>query len=154
MQRITRWIRPVLLVLSFALVTVLPVTAQESDEPNDDVRITITSEPDTLARDGGGTLLIDFSPMKGFHVNAIPAMRVVLDSASPAGLTDSLTITVDNATGYLDCRSPVRQPFALKKGTKTGGASVSGTLTYYYCSDTEGWCRREKKTFAIPVTLR
>ena len=42
----------------------------------------------------------------------------------------------------------------MKKGVGPGSSGISGTLTYYYCSDSEGWCRREKKQFTVAVTVK
>lgn len=128
--------------------------AQDAPGTERDIRIAYTSDPDTLKPGDAGTLLISFIPRKGFHVNAVPPMSVKFDSLSPAELRDSLNIPQDTSTGYLNTAESVRQPFALKKDLKPGKAEIPGTLIYYYCSDTEGWCRREKESFTIPVVLK
>lgn len=142
------------LVFALLLTGAVPAAAQPTGDPEEDVRITFAPETDTLNPAAPGALLIRFAPRKGFHVNAVPAMSVAFDSLSAANLRDSMTVPQDTATGYLDSRRPVRQPFALKKGLRRGKAGISGILTYYYCSDAEGWCRREKKSFTVPVTVK
>lgn len=130
-----------------------PASAQNA-EPVPDVRITVSTLSDTLAPGAASELRITFRPSKGFHVNAIPAMAVEFDSACVARTAGTIVIPADTATGYLNSVLPVRQPFVLAKSAGRGRATLGGTLTYYYCSDAEGWCRRERMRFVLPVSVR
>ncbi len=130
-----------------------PAPAQVA-APDPHVRITVSALSDTLAPGSASELRIDFKPSKGFHVNAVPPMAVEFDSGSAALHGGKIVIPSDTATGYLDPGLPVRQPFSLSKSPGRGRSTLAGTLTYYYCSDEEGWCRRERLRFAVPVSVR
>lgn len=128
-----------------------PAPAQDAGP---DVRITVTALRDTLAPGASSELRVSFRPSKGFHVNAVPPMSVEFDSGSAARHDGKIVIPADTATGYLDPASPVRQPFSVPTSARRGPSTLEGTLTYYYCSDAEGWCRRERVRFAVPVSVR
>lgn len=118
------------------------------------VAISASVSRDTLAAGSGAELLFRFTPKKGFHVNAVPPMAVRFDTAAPAKDGGRIVIPSDTATGYLKSAEAVRQPFALLPTAERGRAELTGILTYYYCSDAEGWCRKENLRFAVPVTVR
>jgi len=128
-----------------------PVNAQDEE---DHLRISVEVATDTLGAGAASELLVTFRPKKGFHVNAVPRVGFELDSGVAATLADSVVVPRDTTTGYMDTREPVRQPFTLLKSAAAGRTELSGTLTYYYCSDKEGWCRRVKIPFSRNVVVR
>jgi hypothetical protein len=147
-----------LLALVAAAAGARPAAAQGTAAPSgaDDVHVTVklAASPDTLRPGAGAELLIAFSPKKGYHVNAVPPVSVSFDSAAPAREEGKLAIPSDTATGYLKSSLPVRRPFRLTPSAGRGPAKIGGVLTYYYCSDAEGWCRKENMPFAVPVVVR
>jgi hypothetical protein len=145
--------KPALLTLFSALLFTgaSQSCAQEADEH---LKISLELASDTLTPGAASEIVLTIRPKKGFHVNAVPPVGFALDSGAVATLTDSLIAAQDTATGYLDVRSPVRQGFTLRASQRTGRYELAGTLTYYYCSDAEGWCRREKTPFSLPFTIR
>ena len=134
--------------------TSLPSSPQDARDGVAHVRIDVTTGKDTLAPGAASEILFTFAPSKGFHVNAIPAMSVQFDSGSAARPVGAISLAADTATGYLDAATPARQPFALAKDAARGRTALRGTLTYFYCSDAEGWCRRERLPFTVPVQVR
>ncbi len=128
-----------------------PVNAQDED---DHLKISVEIAADTLAAGTASELLVTFRPKKGFHVNAVPPVGLELDSGVVATLADSVIVPRDTATGYMDTRGTVRQRFTLLGSAAAGRTELSGTLTYYYCSDEEGWCRRVKMPFSRNVVVR
>ncbi|HLF13423.1 MAG TPA: hypothetical protein VI932_00860, partial [Bacteroidota bacterium] len=102
----------------------------------------------------GTEILFTFSPKKGYHVNAVPPMAVQFDSTSPARPGGKIAIPSDSATGYLRTSLAVRQPFTLARSAERGRAELKGVLTFYYCSDAGGWCRKENLRFMLPVTVK
>jgi len=120
----------------------------------DHLKISLELAADTLGAGAGSEILVRFRPDKGFHVNAVPPVGFELDSGAVATLTDSVTVPLDTATGYLDTRREVRQPFTLSRSATNGKAELTGTMTYYYCSDEEGWCRRVKLPFSASLYVR
>ena len=142
-------------VIPALIALALPSTAvSQPKDAEAHVGVAVTSSRDTLAPGAAAEIRIAFSPKKGYHVNAVPPMAVKLDTAAPARLTGSIVIPSDTATGYLKSSLPVRQPFTLAKSAAAGRAALKGVLTYYYCSDAEGWCRKENLPFTLPVTVK
>lgn len=118
------------------------------------LKISIGIAGDTLGPGAASEILVSFRPGKGFHVNAVPPVGFELDSGSVATLADSVTVPRDTSTGYMDTRMKVRQGFTISPKAVPGPAEIAGTLTYYYCSDVEGWCRRVKLPFSRSVYVR
>jgi hypothetical protein len=90
-------------------------------------------------------------------VNAVPPMAVAFDSspsAAPARKGGKIVIPSDTSTGYLKPSLPVRAPFTLAAASPKGRSELKGVLTYYYCSDVEGWCRKETLRFSVPITVK
>jgi hypothetical protein len=54
---------------------------------------------------------------------------------------------------YLDLTFPVVFPVSVT-GAVHGEQTVKGSLTYYYCSHREGWCRKGTADVEIPVKAR
>src|SRR5262245_33319523 len=82
------------------------------------------------------------------HVNETPAPRLKLDPAQSV-LVDkqkpgpSKPEAFDPETAkYLDLSAPVLFPVALSPTAPKGSQAVQVTVTYFYCSKREGWCRK------------
>ncbi len=54
--------------------------------------------------------------------------------------------------GIVRTSEPLRQPVALAAGTRPGRYRAEGTVTYYFCSGTEGWCQRKVEHVQLQVT--
>lgn len=147
--------KPFIFVILALTLLAPPATAvSQLKESPADVGIGVSASRDTLAPGAMAEILFTFTPRKGFHVNAVPPMAVRLDSAAPASVTGAIVIPSDTVTGYLKASLPVRQSFSLARTAATGRAALRGVLTYYYCSDAEGWCRKETLPFTLPVTVK
>jgi hypothetical protein len=146
-------LKPALAALLCLFALAAPPRADGQDA-SEHLKITLELSSDTIAAGGASEILLSFHPKKGFHVNAVPPVGFALDSGSVAALADTVVVARDTGTGYLDVRSKVRQPFTVAKTAPRGRSELKGQLTYYYCSDEEGWCRREKLPFSLPVILR
>lgn len=93
------------------------------------------------------------------RVNEEPAPRLKLDPAQ-AVLADKQpprdsagAAPFDPATAKsLDPMVPVRFPVALLPNAPKGTHAVKASVTYFYCSKQDGWCR--KATTDIEVTVR
>jgi hypothetical protein len=146
-------LRSIILLAALAAGAPRPALSQEK-APDNDVSVVASLSRDTLAPGAGAELLFTFRPKKGFHVNAVPPMAVAFDSAAPAKDGGRIVIPSDTSTGYLQSSLPVRQPFTLRASAAKGRSELKGVLTYYYCSDAEGWCRKENLRFAAPFTVK
>ena len=135
-----------LLALQPALGGTLKLTGNRS------VTVEITLKEATLASGAAGEMAISFAPAAGIHVNSTPAPEFTLDSSSLASLSGRLTFP--KGTQYLKPASAVKQRFQLSRGAKPGPVTLKGTLTYYFCSDKEGWCSKYKQPVEIALTVR
>jgi len=136
------------------LLLVSPAALAGDPSPNDYVRLEVRPAPATMRPGSSGVIELHFFPAGGIHVNADPTVQFSLDSASALQLTGKPAMTTDTSTGYLSAAVPVKQNVALRKPTAPGSLTVKGTVTYFYCSDSEGWCNRQKQPveFTIVVT--
>jgi hypothetical protein len=94
-----------------------------------------------------------FTPADDIHVNADPPVAVRLDSSAAWRMEGAPLAAVDARTGFLDTSLPVRQPLALARSAPRGETTLKGEVIFYYCSDTEGWCRRAVAPFALAVRV-
>lgn len=54
---------------------------------------------------------------------------------------------------YLDLSKPVRFPVTLAEGALKGLSTVKTTVSYFYCSKRENWCRKGTAEFDLAVVL-
>lgn len=113
------------------------------------VHVGITLGDSTVAAVGKGSILITFNPADGIHVNADPPVEVAIEPNDVVTLDGDPDVTTDKETGFLSTSSPVIQRFLVSGSAAPGHYSLKGTIVYYFCSDTQGWCTKFKQ----PVTL-
>ena len=91
------------------------------------------------------------------HVNENPAPRLKLDPeqkilAAKPTKSAPMAPPAPGEAKYLDLAFPVLFPMAVTAPKTT--ATVKGTLTYFYCSKRDGWCRKGTQDVEIPVSAR
>jgi hypothetical protein len=141
---------------SLALVALAPTVALAATPEH--VRVAASFEA-PAKRGGNGAVVVTLSPKEpGIHVNEQPAPRlkldgetVLVDKQAPRPKS-SLTFDPDTAT-YLDPEIPVRFPVAFAPKAPKGSQHVSATVIYFYCSQTEGWCRRGVTPVEVGVNV-
>lgn len=93
------------------------------------------------------------------HINEEPAprlrldpeQRVLVDKQAPA---PSRGTAFDAASAkYLDLAAPVTFPVALTTGSPKGLHDVTASVTYFYCSKREGWCRKGTTDVSVAVNV-
>jgi hypothetical protein len=99
----------------------------------------------------GGAILFTLHPRKGIHINLTPPMSVTFDSSSAVKAADTLETPAMEKFPYLDASKAVVQKYTLVKPSRSAALTIKGTLTYFYCSDSEGWCSKFKQPFALTV---
>jgi hypothetical protein len=93
------------------------------------------------------------------HVNETPGPRLKLDAAQTV-LIDKQppapkgAVYDPDTAKYLDPAIPVLFPVALANGVGKGVHGVKASVSYFYCSKTEGWCRKGTTDVEIPVTVK
>jgi len=80
------------------------------------------------------------------HINQEPSPRLKLDPAQTVLIDRQAPPSRKGESGgeakYLDLSLPVTFPVALNPKAPRGEQPVSGSVTYFYCSKREGWCRK------------
>ena len=122
--------------------------------------VTATFTP--ALRNASGEVAIQFvAKDPDVKVNEVPAPRLKL-LAGPATLAAPVRPAAAPAKGgpagassgrYLDLTLPITFPVTLAPGTPRGSHDAKGTLTYFYCSKREGWCRKGTAEVAFPISV-
>lgn len=131
-------------------VLAIPVPGGPATKENKYVRVEIRLEDTTVAPGADGAILFGFTPAEGIHVNTDPPVEIEIEKNRAVTLHGDPDLTVDKETGFLSTSSPVRQQFSVSPAASPGEYSIQGTIVYYFCSDTQGWCTKFKQ----PVTLK
>jgi hypothetical protein len=81
-----------------------------------------------------------------------PLQTVLVDKQPPraAGSGES----DPSQAKYLDPLVPLRFPVAIAPGAARGTHMVRGTVTFYYCSKVEGWCKKGTSAIAVNVSVQ
>jgi hypothetical protein len=107
---------------------------------------TLVAAGDTIA------MAVRFRPVEGIHINLQPPLDFKRDTSSSAALAGGLVLP--KGEPYLNTNAPVVQRFVVPRGAKPGRLALKGMLTYFYCSDKEGWCSKYKQPVELSVTVR
>jgi hypothetical protein len=109
---------------------------------------------------GGGEVAVRFvAKDPDVKINEAPAPKLKLVEG-PAALASAAAIpaAAKPAAGgpgkYLDLTLPVTFPVTVAAGTPKGEHPAGGTVTYFYCSKREGWCRKGSAAVAFAVPVR
>ena len=151
----TSRIRSRVLLFVLSVLVFSGVAASFSPPTNKYVRMSSKLQRSSLKPGGTSAFLFKLTPQKGIHVNTVPPIAFVLDSSSSVSLAGKLTfptVRVDTSV-YLDTAGEIKQPFAVARTLKPGPLMLKGTLTYFYCSDSEGWCSRFKQPIEVMITV-
>jgi hypothetical protein len=115
------------------------------------------------ARGAEPAIAVTFSPVDAnIRVNEDPAPRLKLDPAQEV-LADKPPAAgarrpAAPAPGpgqyqYLDTALPVTFPVKMGARAARGDHTVKATVTYFYCSKSEGWCRKGTADVDVPVRI-
>jgi hypothetical protein len=145
-----RTMKRVALLLSF-----LPAAAWAGDAALVSVsaRFVPASRPGTEAR-----VLVSLVPRDAtVRVNEDPAPRLKLDPAQVV-LEDRQrpsrkAAAEEGPPRYLDPLLPVAFPVALRPGAPKGDQAVKAAVSYFYCSKSEGWCRKGTNDLEFSVRV-
>ena len=92
-------------------------------------------------------------------INEHPAPRLKMDGG-PAAVVPARPVPPakggPEAGGpghYLDLTLPVTFPVTLEPGTPRGSHDAKGTVTFFYCSRREGWCRKGTAEVVFPISV-
>ena len=125
----------------------------------DYVTVRATFEPPTTPG-GDGAIVVTLTPKESdIRVNENPSPRLRLAEGQPILIdkqpAPSRSTPVDPAQAkYLDPAQPVRFAVAIAPKAPKGASNVSGTLTYFFCSKGQGWCRKGTADVSVRVDVR
>ncbi len=90
-------------------------------------------------------LTIILKPVDKIHINSEPTLSIKFNDP----LIEILEIKFDKTEkNYIDTRKPIIVKLKPKvKNLK----SLSGELTYFYCSEAEGWCSKFTERFEVKL---
>ena len=128
-------------------------TGKSDQSANKYVSYSVSVDKHSLKAGSKGTLLFTLRPQDGIHINVQPAPGFSFDTTSGIRSGGDLEISKDTTSGFLSKHKPIRQSFIIPRNVKTGKVTVKGTLTYFYCSDAEGWCSRFKQPVEATVEV-
>jgi hypothetical protein len=91
------------------------------------------------------TLVITLRPTDGIYINSEPEPKIKFDDS----MVEALEVRFDKTEkNYIDTQKPI----IVKLKSKTKNLkSLKGELTYFYCSDSEGWCSKFVEKFEVKL---
>jgi hypothetical protein len=90
-------------------------------------------------------------PAPRLKITSGPATVVTAPGKPPAGAKDGGSGSEPGR--YLDLTLPVTFPVTVDPSAGRGSHDVKGTVTYFYCSKREGWCRKGTADVGFPVAV-
>ena len=142
-----------IVIMSIVLLSSCTIAGGTRPPENKYVKCDIVLQKKQLKAGTTGQLLITLKPIRGIHVNTIPPAEVKLDSANIIAGVGKLEIPKSEKTGYMDTKKQITLPFTLTQNLKAGHALLKGTLTYFFCSDADGWCSKFKQPIELNITI-
>ena len=128
----------------------LPAFGGNTAPTNKYVEYSATLKPGKLKPGASGQILIMLKPHGGIHINLEPPLNFAFDSSLQFTSSRSITIPKMKKANFLDPTKSISIPFTLtQSASHSTTVTLKGTLTYYYCSDAEGWCSRFKQPVEI-----
>lgn len=134
-----------ILLLALPELVVQKGNTQENAHVKFDIRLAST----TIAQGGAGKIILYLTPNEGIHINTDPAMEFEFEKQPFIYCTGMTSLPTNTKTGYLIPEKPIQYSFTLDKKISKGKHSLKGSVRYFFCSDTEGWCNR----FVQPIDL-
>ena len=113
------------------------------------------SQPIIVDKKNQTQFIIYLIPADGVHINGDPAPTfTILSEKSPIDvqLIKSPPAEKKDNFSILDHQAPFIFKIYVKESFTNREEKLQAI--YYYCSDTEGWCKREIKEFAIQLKLK
>ena len=137
------------LVASLTLTSLL--AAGERPAENSYVACAVSIKQNSLRAGAAGKISILLTPRRGIHINLVPPVQVKFDSSDAVDSFGAPEIPKRDTT--LNTSKPIVVPVTLRKTAKAGSLTLKGSVTYFYCSETEGWCSKFKQPVEFTVKI-
>ncbi len=137
-----------------ALFLLCVFTVNSSATSDDDyVKVDIKVSPKQLKANSQGELVIRLKPRSGIHINLEPPIQLTLEESQSIVLLPKQPKPSRTQAGYLYTKKPVRYRFKVAGAATAVTTVIKGKLTYFYCSDEEGWCRMATEDVQVSVMI-
>jgi hypothetical protein len=146
-------IKTILAILLLLTTSVMTVGSAGGKGANTSVQFSAATERKKISAGGADTLVFTLHPKSGIHINLEPGLSIVADSSSGVSFSGKPEIPIDAKTNFLDESKPIRQGYRAPAHLSSDSITISGVMTYYYCSDKEGWCSRFKQPFILKIRV-
>jgi hypothetical protein len=107
----------------------------------------------TLKPGAKGEIIVSFAPEEGIHINTDPAIEFEFEKDTLVHFTGVASMPKVEKTGYLDTKKSIKYSFTLDKNIQKGKHTLKGSVRYFFCSDTEGWCNRSSQPIQLTFTV-
>jgi hypothetical protein len=144
--------------IAVAALALAPLTAFSA--PPEHFTLAASYVPPSKAG-GSGTIAVTFSPKAAdVHINENPAPRLKLDPEQKILVDKQLPAPArvepydPEKVRYIDLALPVTFPVVVAPDAPKGPQVVKASVVYFYCSKSQGWCRRGSTDVDVAVTVR
>ncbi|MBI5475238.1 MAG: hypothetical protein HY964_00710 [Ignavibacteriales bacterium] len=144
----------IIIIFALIILTISSTFSNDQGKKNDMVDVQIKLKQNELPAGSTGEIEIKFKPKKDIHINFEPPISVKFDSSSLFSKVEKLNVPRKPKEEYLNTSKPVTQKFTLSKNIHPGKQTVKGTLIYFYCSGSDGWCSRFKYPFEVTLKIK
>jgi len=143
------------IVSALLLQGALQMTPQASISPHFDVAAAYEAP---MKKGAPAHIVVEFKKKDpDVNINEEPAARLKFSEGSPLVAPPppkSTGVVPDPANAhYLDLAKPVRFPVTVASGATKGLSTVKASVSYFYCSKRENWCRKGTADFDLAVVL-
>ena len=143
------------LLSTLLLQGALQMTAQAMPSPHFEVMAAYEAP---TKKGGPASIVFEFKKKDpDVNINEDPAPRIKFAPGSPLVAPPppkSSGVIPDPANAhYLDLVRPVRFPVTFAPDAAKGLSTVKTTMSYFYCSKRENWCRKGTAEFDLAVVL-
>jgi hypothetical protein len=99
-------------------------------------------------------LLVTFHLGEGIHINAEPPVDIEIVTPDSGVATIGAPVLAEALeSGALDLTTPVRQAVSIPRMQPEGPVPLRVAVSYFYCSDEEGWCKMQTDTSSVSVIV-
>jgi hypothetical protein len=144
-------------ILLFYLLATFLSTPENPESPNvknEHVQFQARVAKPVFVAGKRAEVLFILTPRSGIHVNTDPSVEMTI-ADNQWFLLDGFTApTHPKKKEYVDTRRPIRCTISVSAKTPPGKHILKGTMTYFYCSDREGWCNRFAQPFEVTLVIK
>lgn len=134
------------------LITTFQFYLIDAKDENEYVQVNYLIKPTELKPGGEAKLIINFQPTQGILINLKPPIKIEIDNK--IAVLKNVDLPKSKSGEYLDHNKPITQTIKLNRGLKPGKVTIKGNLTYFYCSEKEGWCTKAKQPIELNIIVK